>query len=289
MILKAIRFSGIILSVGYWMMASLWKTMPIQVELAFCIFLLALTGIPHGAADHLVAEKLANQENKSFSLPGFVSKYLSVMMLYGILWYFSPLISFVLFIAISVFHFGDLETSFTEKSTQSGIAYYFSLLRSLVLGIGILGFILSQHASEVSNILLQFKLGIRVSFDELPVGVYIVCILLGYQKEHKIYFIHTAITLLIGTYLPILPAFMCYFAGCHAVYSLRVLSTSLEISMRNLYLRLIPFTSLALGMGVIYVSFVNQEKWLAHAFMFLSILTLPHFFLMHQITFKKPE
>jgi Brp/Blh family beta-carotene 15,15'-monooxygenase len=289
MMIKAFRFSGIILSVGYWMMASLWKTMPNLVEWAFCLFLLALTGIPHGAADHLVAEKLANQAHKSFSLLSFIGKYLSVMMLYGILWYFSPFISFVLFLAISVFHFGDLETSFTEKPSQTGIIYYFSLLRSFVLGVGILGFILSQHALEVSNILQQFKLGIRVSFDALPVGFYIFCILLGYQKEHKIYFIHTAITLLIGTYLPILPAFMCYFAGCHAMYSLRVLSITLEISMRTLYLKLIPFTCMALGIGVIYVSFVSQEKWLAHAFMFLSILTLPHFFLMHRIALKKSE
>lgn len=287
--LQVFRFSGILLSVGYWMMLSLWKTMPNQVEWGFCLLLLTLTGIPHGAADHLVAEKLAIQANKSFSLFAFMGKYLAVMMLYGIFWYISPFISFIIFIAISVFHFGDLETSYTKKSPQTGSPYFLSLLRSLVLGTGILGFILSQHALDVSNILQQFKLGIQVDFDGLPMGFYIICILLGYQKEHKIYFIHTAITLLIGNYLPILPAFMCYFAGCHAVYSLRVLSTSLAISMRALYLKLIPFTCLALGMGVIYVSFVHQEKWLAHAFMFLAILTLPHFFLMHRIAFKKLE
>jgi Brp/Blh family beta-carotene 15,15'-monooxygenase len=285
----AFRFSGIFLSLGYLLVISLWKTMPVQVEWGFCLLLLATLGIPHGAADHLVAQKLASQANKSFETFSFIGKYLLVMLLYGSLWYVSPLLSFLIFIAISVFHFGDLETSGKQNLHLSRIQYYLSLVRSMILGTGILGFILSQHAQEVSRILQNFDLGVVISFDALPVSFYILCILVGYQKDHKTYFIHTAITLLIGTYLPILPAFICYFAGCHAVYSLKVLSTSLEINLTTLYKRLIPFTCLALFMGTIYVGFVSEEKWLAHAFIFLSILTLPHFILMHQITIKKPE
>ncbi|MHA8092780.1 Brp/Blh family beta-carotene 15,15'-dioxygenase [Aquirufa regiilacus] len=285
----AFRYSGIFLSLGYLLVISLWKTMPVQVEWGFCLLLLATLGIPHGAADHLLAQKLASQANKTFGIFSFLGKYLLVMLLYGSLWYVSPLLSFLIFIAISVFHFGDLETSGKQNLHLSRIQYYLSLVRSMILGTGILGFILSQNAQEVSRILQNFDLGVVISFDALPVSFYILCILVGYQKDHKTYFIHTAITLLIGTYLPILPAFICYFAGCHAVYSLKVLSTSLEINLTTLYKRLIPFTCLALVMGTIYVGFVSEEKWLAHAFIYLSILTMPHFILMHQITIKKPE
>ena len=287
--LKAFQYSGIMISVGYWMLMNLWKTMPIQVEWGFCLLLLAITGIPHGAADHLVAEKLAFRANKSFSLSIFIIKYLSVMLMYGIVWYFFPLLSFILFILISVFHFGDLETTFTTKSNLSGIRYLLEIIRSLILGAGILGFILSQHAVEVSNILQHFNLGVTIPVDTFSGGFYLFCILLGFQKEHQTYFIHTAVTLLIGTYLPILPAFMCYFAGCHAIYSLRVLSTSLAIPLASIYRSLLPFTGLAFLMGALYVCIVSQDKWIAHAFMFLSILTLPHFFLMHQISVKKRE
>ncbi|MEY4987198.1 MAG: hypothetical protein RL567_977 [Bacteroidota bacterium] len=283
------RFSGIALSLAYWGIISLWKTMPVEVAWGFCLFLLATLGIPHGAADHLVAQKLASRANKSFGIFSFIGKYLLVMFLYGSLWYISPLISFLLFIAISVFHFGDLETSNQQNPHLSRIQYYLSLVRSMILGTGILGFILSQHAEEVSPILQNFDLGVVISLNALPMGFYILCILVGYQKDHKTYFIHTAITLLIGIHLPILPAFMCYFAGCHAMYSLKILSTSLETNLTTLYKRLIPFTCLALFMGIIYVGFVSEEKWLAHAFIFLSILTMPHFILMHQIIIKKPE
>lgn len=277
------RISGVALSLAYLLLISLWKTMPIQVEWGFCIVLLASLGIPHGAADHLVAEKLSTRNNKSFGLGVFVVKYFTVMLIYGVLWYFSPLASFIIFIGISVFHFGDLETTSPAKSANSGPKYFLQLLRSFVLGIGILGFILTQHAPEVSHILQSFSLGVTIPLNEIPLAFYIICILAGYQKEHASYFLNTGITLFIGTYLPILPAFMCYFAGCHSIYSLRVLSTTLQLTINRLYLKLLPFTLAAYLMGIAYVSLVSQARWLAHSFMFLSILTLPHFFLMHQI------
>lgn len=282
------RTSGILLSLGYLVLTRVWINMPIQVEWGFCFVLLASLGIPHGAADHLVANLLAKRSNKSFSLNSFISKYFLVMACYGILWYFFPLISFILFIGISVFHFGDLETTFTTKSGDTGLKYVGQLTRSVVLGIGILGFILSQHAPEVSSILQNFNLGVKVPLDALPVGFYVFCIAIGFQSEHTTHFINTAITLLIGTFLPILPAFMCYFAGCHSVYSLRVLATSFNFRLSHLYIKLVPFTIAAIGMGATYVALVSQERWLAHAFIFLSILTLPHFFLMHQIAPKRP-
>lgn len=282
-----LQSAGIVFALGYLGLISAWKNMPVQVEWGFCAVLLATLGIPHGAADHLVAEKLAHTQQKLFSLPKFLVKYLLVMGAYILLWYISPLISFSVFIAISVFHFGDLETTTDASRTHAGLLYYLQTLRSFVLGIGILGFILSQHAEEVTPIIQKFNLGVPLAVDALPIGFYIVCMLLGFQKEHTIYFMFTSITLWIGLYLPLLPAFMCYFAGCHSMYSLRVLATSLQCSLRKLVGKLVPFTVAAILMGITYVNLVSPEKWLAHSFIFLSILTLPHFFLMHQIIQKR--
>ena len=279
--------AGILFSLGYLGLSNVWKDMPVHVEWGFCAALLATFGIPHGAADHMVAEKLAHAQQKSFHLPMFLVKYLSVMAAYGILWYISPLVSFGVFIAISVFHFGDLETTSDESRAQAGLPYYLQILRSSVLGVGILGFILVQHSQEVTPILQKFDLGIPLNVETLPAGFYVVCMLLGFQKEHTVYFIYTGITLWIGLYLPLLPAFMCYFAGCHSMYSLRVLMATLEVTLGQLYLKLLPFTMLAILIGIVYVILVSPEKWLAFAFIFLSILTLPHFFLMHQIIPKR--
>ena len=283
-----LQSAGIVFSLVYLGLSSLWKDMPVEIEWGFCAVLLGTLGIPHGAADHLVAEKLAHAQQKSFNLPVFLVKYLSVMAAYGLLWYISPLVSFGVFIAISVFHFGDLETTAEASRAQAGLPYYVQILRSCLLGIGILGFILSQHAQEVTPILQKFDLGIPLDVNALPVGSYVVCMLLGFQKEHTVYFIFTGITLWIGLYLPLLPAFMCYFAGCHSMYSLRVLATSLQCSLKKLIGQLVPFTLAAILLAVTYLYLVSPQKWVAHAFIFLSILTLPHFFLMHKIIPKRP-
>lgn len=282
------HFSGIGLSFAYWILISLWNTMPIEMEWGFCVLLLASLGIPHGAADHLVAKQLSSGSGKPFNFFVFIVKYLSVMLIYAMLWYVSPLISFIIFIGISVFHFGDLETSVKSKTEVKGLKYSWEILISLMLGIGILGFILSVHAQEVQLILQSFDLGHSIPIDYLPPAFYLVCIFIGYQKTHASYFINTGITLLIGIYLPILPAFMCYFAGCHAVYSLRILARSMNLSLKKLYLQLLPFTFLAFALGIGYILIINPSKWLAHSFIFLSILTLPHFFLMHKIAIRKP-
>ncbi len=282
-----LQSAGIVFSLGFLGLSSVWKDMPVQVEWGFCAVLLATLGIPHGAADHLVAEKLAHAEQQSFHLPMFLAKYLSVMAAYLVLWYISPLVSFGVFIAISVFHFGDLETTADESRAQVGLPYYIQILRSFVLGVGILGFILSQHAQEVTPILQKFNLGITLDVQALPPAFYIVCMLLGFQKEHTVYFIYTGITLWIGLYLPLLPAFMCYFAGCHSMYSLRVLATSLQCNLWKLVGQLVPFTLAAISLGATYLYLVSPQKWVAHAFIFLSILTLPHFFLMHKIIPKR--
>lgn len=276
---------GIISSLIYWVLALLIENNK-QLDLVYGACLLVLLGIPHGAVDHLVAQRLAENKKKSFSLLGFISSYLGIMLAYAICWQFFPNTSFLVFIAISIFHFGDLEITSKPTEAQSNGQYWIQILRSCLLGLGILGFILFSHPKEVNAILMNLPKGFAYQLVEFPSYFFLGLMLLGFQKEHTKYFINTAITLWIGSYLPLIPAFMCYFGACHSTYSLRVLSESLPLAFGKLYLKLIPFTLLALVMGLAYLFFVSQEKWLAHSFVFLSILTLPHFFLMHQISHR---
>jgi len=101
--------------------------------------------------------------------------------------------------------------------------------------------------------------------------------LVGFQKEHTSYFINTLLTLIIGMYIPLIPAFMCYFGACHSMYSLRVLSNSLQMTFGQLYQKLIPLSLFAIILGIAYISFVDSEKWLAHAFIFYRFSPYPFF------------
>ncbi len=277
--------AGIFLSLLYILISWLLPSF-IHLDLVFGGILLVFMGIPHGAVDHLVAKRLKESRNEPFQLMNFLGKYLGVMLLYGIVWQYLPNLSFILFLGISVFHFGDLEHTSELKHKPTVSIYAWQIGRSVILGTGILGYILTSHGTEVNEILGKLPIDSTLRLGTLSSTYFLGMIVLGFQKEHTYYFVNTLLTLLLGSYIPLIPAFMCYFGACHAAYSLRVLSTSLHMPFAHLYAKLLPLTVVAIIMGVCYISWVSSEKWLAHAFIFLSILTLPHFFLMHQIAHK---
>ena len=71
------------------------------ISLFFIIFM----GIPHGALDGAISVTLGF--TKSFYLQvRFIITYLLVATLVVVLWYFLPVFSLILFLTVSIFHFG---------------------------------------------------------------------------------------------------------------------------------------------------------------------------------------
>lgn len=276
---------GIVASMLYMLLSFILVDLK-HLDLLFGALMLILLGIPHGAVDHLVAQKIAEQKKEKFKLALFIIKYLGIMLVYGVCWHFFPELSFILFIGISIFHFGDIESTATYSPITTNGEYILQIVRSSLLGLGILGFILTSHREEVNAVLAHLPMGSTYRLGNISTYYFLGMMLLGFQKEHTSYFINTLLTLIMGMYIPLIPAFMCYFGACHATYSLRVLSESLQMTFGQLYQKLLPLSLVAIILGIGYISFVDSEKWLAHAFIFLSILTLPHFFLMHQIAHR---
>lgn len=68
---------------------------------------LILFGLPHGAADHLVPGRLTGQGPGAGSVAGVVALYLALGGAYLALWTVTPLLSFVLFILVTWFHWGQ--------------------------------------------------------------------------------------------------------------------------------------------------------------------------------------
>jgi beta-carotene 15,15'-dioxygenase len=76
-----------------------------QAEIAIFIFCMVVTGIPHGATDHLIYQY--HQPGQRTAYGRFFMVYLGTMALYSLLWYYLPLLSLLLFILISAYHFGQ--------------------------------------------------------------------------------------------------------------------------------------------------------------------------------------
>ena len=67
---------------------------------------LVLFGLPHGAVDHLVPARLAGRATDFRGVLGVVLLYLALSGLCLALWFTAPAAAFVLFVCVTVFHWG---------------------------------------------------------------------------------------------------------------------------------------------------------------------------------------
>lgn len=274
-----INYLGAIVTALYLIAYSLLGPWSSEIDLYISGILLLVIGIPHGAGDHLIAQKIAKRENLTFHLMPFIIYYLGIMVAYAALWYVTPEVGFIIFIAISVFHFGDME-DLDEIIPQHSLL---SLSRTISLGSGILSFILVSHWPEAYHIIKDMKVSVP---GELPIYFLppsILLILLGFQQKNFQFFFSTFLTLVIGYFLPLIPAFICYFSCCHAIYSILGMQKHLDLKIVELYKKLIPFSLGAFILALAYISLISKDLEIYPLFIFLSLLTLPHFLLMHKL------
>ncbi|MEM7799508.1 MAG: Brp/Blh family beta-carotene 15,15'-dioxygenase [Chloroflexota bacterium] len=76
------------------------------VYLPFLVSMVFL-GLPHGAVDHLVPYRLQDKPVTLGSLSLFMLVYISISLLYGVVWWFFPALSAIGFIALTWFHWGQ--------------------------------------------------------------------------------------------------------------------------------------------------------------------------------------
>ena len=90
-------------------------------QLIYSSILILLLGIPHGAIDHVLFFK-----KRKMSQLKFYSYISGISFLFVILWHILPVISLILFLLISAFHFGESQFAdiFFKKSLRF-IFYFF--------------------------------------------------------------------------------------------------------------------------------------------------------------------
>lgn len=74
---------------------------------------IVLFGLPHGAVDHLVPPRLRDERPDVRSVGRVMAAYTVVFFVYAAVWFVAPAASFVFFIALTLFHWGqgDLHAS----------------------------------------------------------------------------------------------------------------------------------------------------------------------------------
>ena len=278
--------------------------LPIPTSLQFIIFLLGIIilGIPHGAADLLVATK--NENRVSFSKIRFLINYLTRLILFGATLYFFPVIGNIIFIIFAAYHFG--ETDLNQFKTDKIIGKIFVTSYGLV----ILSIILLNHFEEVIPIFLYFKAGIdnislinwidthRALLMSISGILFFTSTFVYFlqhnnleEKNKEQFLTRFALLCCILFFMPMLLGFTFYFVVWHSVISLNNIVTYLKADVGNNSNKIIKdillYSALALlGIGFFGFSaffYTNTSAMSGYIFLGLAVLTAPHMGIMHSM------
>lgn len=274
-----------------------------QVQVAIFLIGIVFLGIPHGAADLLVATRNAENEKKNFSIFFFFVNYLGRLALFGVILWLIPVLGNVLFILFAAYHFG--ETDMAQFKTDTFIGKI--LITSY--GLVILSVILLNHFEEVKPLyqlldsemqyialigwLDQFKYFLLLSFGLLfSITAIFYFSNTPTNPHHKnLFFIQFALILFILYSLPMVLGFTFYFIVWHSLLSLRNIVTYLRkdnLFSTALIIRQIGiYSSLAIA-GIVlfglsgFIS-LHDNAVLIYVFLGLAVLTAPHMQIMHDM------
>jgi beta-carotene 15,15'-dioxygenase len=280
-----------------------------SVQIVFFAFFILLTGIPHGAIDHLVEKETAERQQKRFNLTFFLAKYVLTMFFYALVWFVLPSLSLLFFILMSAWHFGETDIEKAPPTPLWNAARF-------TFGCFILSWILLFHAAEVTPILERisqnnqavaavwlFLVAIKNAFLIGLAAFTSVFSYFGNKKNpiafDKPRFLRLFLIVVLTYFLPLLPAFALYFGGWHALcsfaniheYLLRINSNSNRekgYSILKTWSKTLTFTLLAVSFLVFavwyWLHFYQTWDALPLLFVFLSLITLPHLNVMHRMS-----
>ncbi|QJD97798.1 beta-carotene 15,15'-dioxygenase, Brp/Blh family [Mucilaginibacter robiniae] len=284
---------------------------PLPMQLVFLMVSLLLTGIPHGALDHLVQQEQSRRQQGRFRLMLFLGRYVAIMLLYALAWYVFPQLSLSFFLLISCWHFGE-----TDISLMPQTPVLTALLR-LLYGISVLVWILLPHQFEVSPILLHMVTRNGLIYSHwtaiasnsswlIPASsmvILVASIVTAFIRQGNRYCywlrLQLVVVLLCGYALPLLPAFALYFAGWHSLITLFNIkgfitdgNTTHNKPLLILWLKALPFSLIAItglvAAGYSFRRYAPLFDPLPLLFVFLSLITLPHMEVMHKLNSSVP-
>ena len=292
---------------GFLNLTGNWQFLLIFLSLFFL-------GIPHGAADHLVLWGLNRLQSTKIRIAA-IGLYLAVALLYFTVWQFSPALSLIIFLSITIFHWGQGDRYISIK--LHGCSYLLkSNLQSVlhILKRGSLPIILSGYSGIdvytrfVSSIIesggiaqynVNWLINFRIWFLLIPITLILISTIITFghsseKNEPRFKEMAEDVFLVLWfLFIPTLWALGAYFIFWHSLrHSLRLVWID-RIGRRNLnplsilslnkrWLRLTGFMTIAafaLMIALLTPQVLNGKldfSWLSKVMIYISILTLPH-------------
>ena len=256
--------------------------MDLENQLIIASIAIALTGLPHGAADAWIAGQsgLANNFRR---MTIFIIFYILISVLIIMLWLIFPIVSLAMFLVISSWHFGD-----DHRLSLSSMSRFCS-------GITIICSPVIFHKAEISSFYEALSgnsadiiILLQAIIFYISVCYLIYDYLISYNcRNKKTNIINLGILILISFTLPPLIYFTLYFCGMHSWQHMRrVLAMADSYNNQNLITHIILhtlvviITGMAIGVWLVSMGGIVNVVNIKVLFIGLAALSFPHIILI---------
>ena len=235
-------------------------------------------GLPHGAMDGALAVHFGWMSRPTRAVT-FLLAYVGLAGLVVLSWAIAPVLSFIVFLAISTFHFGrgDATSSVVGRGAVESIAR----------GSVVIGGISQFHRTEANDVFLTIvgadTTGVWLFLDVLVVfGVACIVETLLFKQQQE----RTALSLLFIA-VPPLVGFAVYFCFVHSFRHFSSMRTVLQSTVSRLRITqtTVVFSLLTWAFGLVVLvqqsaSIGVEPALLRVVFIGLAALTVPHMLLV---------
>lgn len=273
----------------------------LEVQVIFSAVLICLFGIPHGAIDHIIY-----REERTTSAVVFYSFYFGLMLLYFAFWMYLPILSMLIFLVLSAFHFGQSQFSHLAILNKwKRVLVYQTWGLSILSGLVIFNYdqivALAANNPDIVALLPAFHYQTTLSVLILSSVVTLaILIRLKFDKQisGRLFFKEVLLFGLIHLCfytLPLLVGFTIYFSTLHSMQVLLeefdyLKKRMMKLSMADFILLVTPYTLISI-VGLVVLLVLSYFQIIAISgtllvFIVISILTLPHSIVMDNFYFK---
>ena len=272
-----------------------FKEISIENQLIYSSLSILLFGIPHGAIDHIIFFKKRQLTKLKFYLV-----YLGLIVGFVLMWHIAPVLSLILFLLISAFHFGESQFEDIKITKVLKNTFFF------FWGIALLATLIYYNINELASVTAYFDdtLAFEKVYDIKKVtALYYVTniitiasmILMAVYKQIKIERLLSEFFLLFLIHItfflfPFIIGFTLYFVVLH---SLKVMQDEIEFFKKdNPKFSILDFLKLLAPYSILSIFFttilllLSYYTYIPYSIPFLSIviisvITLPHAIVMN--------
>ena len=258
----------------------------------FCLFLILIVGISHGALDNIKGAKLLNLFGYR-SMYLFYSSYIFISLLIIFSWLILPNLVLLFFLIVAAYHFGKEDTIFKLKKNLVLKEVLFFFKGSPVI---IAPLLFQRESTNEIFATLNFYIFQNSLFDDIFLIIFLVLSLfssvylsIGKSIEFKnVMILDYFSVIILNLFLNPILAFTLYFCFLHSVrhsFSLiNEMDRSFKKGLKKFIIKAVPLTLVTGLIFLICVYFLNNLYEIDVAiykvvFIGLASLTFPHILL----------